>query len=236
MIQFVAYASGSCGNLYTVDDGRTRLMIECGLPWKQLREALEFRTSEIAGILLTHHHMDHAKGARDAAKAGLDVYTSQATLDALGLSGHRFHAVEHGRRFAICSWTIQPFRSVHEGEQDGDTLGFILRNRAGEKMLFLTDTCYCPFRFNGLSVIAIECNYAADILAESVRAGQVTRSLQKRIRSSHMSLETAKEFFRANDLSQVREIWLLHLSDSNSDAERFKREIQETTGKIVRIA
>ena len=27
------------------------------------------------------------------------------------------------------------------------------------------------------------------------------------------------------------EIWLLHLSDGNSDAERFKREIMELTGK-----
>lgn len=41
---------------------------------------------------------------------------------------------------------------------------------------------------------------------------------------------------KANDLSKVREIWLLHLSDGNSDAERFKREVMELTGKPVYIA
>jgi len=33
----------------------------------------------------------------------------------------------------------------------------------------------------------------------------------------------------------VREIWLIHLSDNNSDNARFKREIQELTGKMVFI-
>ena len=51
-----------------------------------------------------------------------------------------------------------------------------------------------------------------------------------------MSLETAKDFLRANDLTAVQEIWLCHLSDGNSDAERFKREIQALTGKPVYIA
>jgi hypothetical protein len=51
-----------------------------------------------------------------------------------------------------------------------------------------------------------------------------------------MSLETCKGFLRANDLSRVQEIWLLHLSDANSDAARFKREIQELTGKVVYVA
>ncbi|MHB9054227.1 MAG: MBL fold metallo-hydrolase [Thermoleophilia bacterium] len=235
MIQFTPYASSSKGNLYTVDDGRTRLMIECGLPWKEIRRALEFRTSEIRGILISHAHKDHCRAASDAAKAGLDVYTSQATLDTLGLSGHRFHPVNHNEVFYIDSWAVLPFRSVHEGEE-GDTLGFLLQNREGEKCLFLTDTCYCPFRFNGLSVIAIECNYAADILTENVSAGEVHPTLRRRIMRSHMSLETVKEMLLANDVSQVKEIWLLHLSNGNSDEEQFKREIQETTGKPVMVA
>jgi len=41
------------------------------------------------------------------------------------------------------------------------------------------------------------------------------------------------DFLRANDLSQVRKIYLLHLSDSNSDAKLFKLKVQEVTGKEV---
>jgi hypothetical protein len=33
-----------------------------------------------------------------------------------------------------------------------------------------------------------------------------------------------------NDLSQVRGIWLIHLSDGNSDAELFKKTIQGLNG------
>ena len=45
-----------------------------------------------------------------------------------------------------------------------------------------------------------------------------------------------KELLKANDLSKVQQIWLLHLSDGNSDEKRFKREIQELTGKPTFIA
>jgi phosphoribosyl 1,2-cyclic phosphodiesterase len=34
----------------------------------------------------------------------------------------------------------------------------------------------------------------------------------------------------------VREIHLLHLSAGNSDAARFKREIEEQTGRMVFVA
>lgn len=60
--------------------------------------------------------------------------------------------------------------------------------------------------------------------------------LKNRLLTSHFSLENVKEFLKANDLSQVREIWLLHLSDGNSDQVRFKREIMELCGKPVYVA
>ena len=49
-------------------------------------------------------------------------------------------------------------------------------------------------------------------------------------------MANVKEFLRANDLSKVEEIHLLHLSDGNSDEARFKREIQELTGRVVMVA
>lgn len=234
MITFTPYASSSKGNLYTVDDGQTRLMIECGLPWREAKRLLGFNTSGIAGILITHAHKDHCKGAEGAARAGLDVYASQATLDTFVGPQHRFHAIEARRQFALGTWTVMPFETVHEGE-GGDTLGFLLAS-GEERLLFLTDTCYCPVRFNGLTVIAVECNHDAGLLEANVKAGVIHRGLRRRIASSHMSLETLKSLLMANDLSQVREIYLLHLSDGNSDERRFKNEIEETTGKPVKIA
>jgi phosphoribosyl 1,2-cyclic phosphodiesterase len=52
----------------------------------------------------------------------------------------------------------------------------------------------------------------------------------------HMSIEQTREMLLSNDLSKVREIWLIHLSDSNSDAEAFRDDIQAATGKPVYVA
>jgi phosphoribosyl 1,2-cyclic phosphodiesterase len=48
-----------------------------------------------------------------------------------------------------------------------------------------------------------------------------------------MSLANAKQLLKANDLSLVRQIYLLHLSDDSSSASQFKREVQKLTGKEV---
>jgi arylsulfatase A-like enzyme len=46
----------------------------------------------------------------------------------------------------------------------------------------------------------------------------------------------AEEFLQANDISKVNNIVLIHLSDGNSHAERFKREVKEQTVRTVNIA
>jgi len=82
----------------------------------------------------------------------------------------------------------------------------------------------------------VECNYSMDILRENIANGSVPVELKNRLLMTHFSLENVKDFLRANDLSKVQEIWLLHLSEGNSNAARFKREIQQLTGKPVYIA
>jgi phosphoribosyl 1,2-cyclic phosphodiesterase len=149
------------------------------------------------------------------------------------VAGHRIKIIRPRVQFQVGTWAVLPFDVVHDA---ADPLGFLLANRAGEKLLYLTDTAYCKYRFNGLSHILIEVNYSIDILRANVDAGAVPVELKNRLLKSHMSLETVKEFLRANDLSRVEGIWLLHLSDGNSDAERFKKEIMELAGKPTFIA
>lgn len=233
MIEFRPLASGSSGNAYRVECSGSTLLIECGINYRRIQEGLKFRTSSLDGVLISHSHQDHCQSAKSLAKAGIDCYASQATWDALGLSGHRMHAIREKESFSVSGWTVLPFLTEHDCE---GSLGFLVVSPSGERLLYASDTFYLRNRFKRLNVIAIEANYAADILTENVTAGEVHPSLRRRIMRSHMSLETVKEMLLANDLSQVREIWLLHLSNGNSDEERFKREIQETTGKPVKIA
>jgi phosphoribosyl 1,2-cyclic phosphodiesterase len=60
--------------------------------------------------------------------------------------------------------------------------------------------------------------------------------MRRRLLRSHFSLENVLDFLKANDMSKVQEIHLLHLSDNNSDEVLFRRRVQEATGKPVYIA
>lgn len=232
MIEFTTLASSSAGNAYVLTDGRSRLLMECGLPWQAIREAMRFRTSDLAGILVSHEHGDHAKGVAGAIRAGMDVYASDGTFDALGVTGHRRHDLAPRVSVRIGSWTVLPFEAVHDAAAP---LGFLLASRAG-KVLFLTDSAYCRYRFCGLTHIMIECNNSVGVMRRRVESGELAVERKRRLLNSHMSLERLQEMLAANDLSTVREIHLLHLSDDNSDAEMFRNAIQRQTGKPVYVA
>lgn len=232
MLEIRVLASSSRGNCYTVSDGQMVLLLECGIPIARIREGLGFRLSQVAACLVSHEHGDHARAAKDVIKAGIDCYMSAGTAQALNLSGHRVHIVPTKEWFRIGQWHVFAFDTVHDA---ADPLGFFI-DAGADRLLYATDTAYLKYRFPGLTHVMIECNYDLDVLKQNTEAGIVNRAVKRRILRSHFNIKNVKEFLRANDLSTVREIWLLHLSNDNSDALRFKREIQELTGKEVRVA
>ena len=229
-MEIKALASGSAGNCYLIN---SELMIECGISIDRIRKGCGFRLTEIKACLISHEHQDHCKAVKDLMKAGIDCYMSQGTMEALGVSGHRVNIIKAKQQFRLGTWTILPFETQHDV---AEPLGFLLANQDGEKCLYLSDTMYCKYRFQGLTHIMIEANYSLDILKRNVEAGLVPKELKSRILKSHFSLENVKKFLLTNDLSKVEAIFLLHLSDNNSDCERFKREVMELTGKPTYIA
>ena len=232
MIQIKTLASSSKGNCYYVTDGDSPLLLDAGISIKQIRQGIGFGLTSLSGCLVSHLHGDHIKAVPDLLKAGVDVYMSQGTAAVLG-KHHRLHIVEPLKQFRLDTWTVLPFPAEHDCE---GAVGFLLANRAGEKLLYLTDSYYCRYTFTGLTHIMIECNHAYDILDANVANGSLPVAMKKRLIKSHFSLERVKQFLKANDMSQVREIHLIHLSDGNSDSERFKREIQSLTAKPTYIA
>lgn len=233
MIDIKTLASGSKGNCYYVTDGSTPLLLEAGIPFKEIRRKLDFKTSNIAGCLISHEHKDHCKAVQEVARAGINIYLSSGTAEAIGAAGHRIHTVKPKEQFTFGTWTILPFDIQHDV---AEPVGFLLANQAWDKLLYASDTYYIKYKFKGLTHLMLECNYSLDILNENISNGRVHEAMKKRLMRSHFSLENVKEFLKVNDLSQLQEIWLLHLSDTNSDKARFKREIQELTGKMVFVS
>lgn len=228
MLHFTPYASSSSGNLYVVDNGRSHFMIECGLPIKKIKQALNFGLFGIDFCLLSHEHKDHSKAVKDILKAGIDVYTSQGTIDALKIEYHRLHPVKSKQSFTVGDWKILPFDVNHDA---AEPLGFLIANEENEKLLFATDTYYLKYKFPGVQIFAVECNYSLDTLSPDL-----PEIIKQRLLKSHFSLDNLVKFFKANDLSKVEKIYLLHLSAGNSDENFFKRTIQAVTGKPVVVS
>jgi len=229
--------SSSKGNSYILETDTGSLILDAGVPFREIQKALSFDLSSVRGCLITHEHQDHSKAIKDVLRAGIDVYGPTNLLNLIddGRS-HRFHSLTIGGQLEIGDFIIVPVEAQH----DVLCMAFlILYKPTGEKLLYATDTYYLKNRFNSLNYVLIECNYCKDILDANIEAGKIPFSLKKRILESHFSLDNLKSFFRANDLTKVRKIILIHLSDNNSDAARMVREIQEIqelTQKDVEIA
>jgi len=231
MLSFTPYRSGSDANLNTVDDGKSTLMLDCGLRWPKVSQLLKGKATEVEGVLVTHSHGDHSRGVKDALHHGLDCWMSIETAKALSVEG--IHRIEDGERHHIGTWTVDAFATVHDCP---GSLGFVVTNQEGERCLYVTDTQYLRPVFDGLSVIALEANYSLDKLKENVGAGEVDRAVKHRVLWNHQSIETVLKFLERTDRSRLREVVLLHLSDANSDEVAFKRRAAEIVGVPVRIA
>jgi len=226
--------SSSKGNSYILETPTGSLILDCGVRFKEIQRALDFDLSSVCGCLVTHEHQDHSKGVKDVMKAGIDTYMTLDTAIAINAEGHRMELVKVGSQFNMGDFRVLPFPTEHDCP---GAVGYLIQYKpTGEKLLFATDTFFIRHRFSGLNYIVIECNYCLDILKSNVEAGRIPESLKNRILESHFSLDNLKAFLKANDLSQVKKIVLIHLSDSNSNAAQMISEVHELTRKDTVIA
>ena len=216
---FQPLASSSAGNACLVTSRGTRILLECGLPMATLRRRLPCLLGELSACLITHEHGDHARSASELLRRGVPVHCSAGTADALGLVGAS--VLRAGEGAQIGEVAITPIAAVHDA---AEPLAFVLDDGA-DRLLFATDTAALPWHVPGLTLAAIEANYAVDLLPDDMPAPQ-----RQRLADSHLSLAGALEWLARTDRSRLREIHLLHLSRDHSDEARFVGEIQAATG------
>jgi len=224
--------SSSKGNCYLLKGNSTTLMLECGLRFSTIKKTLDFNLKGIAGCLVTHEHKDHSKSLNELLVNGIQVYCSKGTAGEL--RHHNLNIIAAKQQFEIGEFRILTFDTIHDV---AEPLGFLIEQKStGERLLFATDTYYIKYKFKSLNYLLIECNHSEKILADNVEKGKLHPGLKSRIEKSHLSLENLIDFMNSNDLSNVKKIILLHLSESNSNAEQFKDEIYKITNKETIIA
>lgn len=227
-------ASSSAGNGYLLSNGKESLIIEAGVRLKSVKEALNFNLSGIAGCVVSHRHGDHSKYIKEYAIAGIPILANEDVIGKQSnlISSTLCKILEPMKGYKVGNFKIIPFPVEH----DVPCLGFLLSHPEAGNILFATDTYMLEYTFRDLNHILIEANYFDDGLEDNIISGRVHPSQRPRLLQTHMELQTCKDILMANDLSDVISIVLLHLSNDNSDEERFIQEVRSITGKQVYAA
>lgn len=231
-MDFLPIASGSAGNAYLLScAGSPDILVEAGISWPEIQKASGFTASKLCAVLCSHEHGDHSRSVLNAAKAGVDVYVSPGTFGELGVPDElrpRFRNVV-GAPLMVGPWKVGAFAVQHDA---AEPVGFLVGSPDGDKLVYLSDAYGCDIHFSDLTHIAVECNHDEKLLAASGLDGHV----KDRIRDNHVSLGRCLEFLALQDMAKVKGIWLLHLSDANSDAARFRAAVQTATGRPTYVA
>ena len=156
---FHNFYSSSAANLYLVEEGPDRLLIECGLPINKLMAALEYDIEGICGCIATHLHKDHCHSPKKLMDLGIPVYGAA--------EDHRLcYRLKTNQR--IGSFHVHTFDCSH----DVPCKGFIV-STVKDRLLFAIDTAQFPDVQVPCDIVAVECNHSVAVLDSLVAFGEM---------------------------------------------------------------
>lgn len=205
-------SSGSHGNCYLLESDGEILILDCGIPMKDIKIGLDFDLSKVVGALVTHQHLDHSKSAEDLKKYGIPVW--QPYLD--GFDINRVQKRGHGK------FRITSFELPHDGINN---CGFLIEI-SGQKILYMTDFEYCRYVFAKQNVnhILIECNYQQEYVDRGLP------NFEHKVKG-HCSLSTCKDFIRTNATDALQTVLLLHMGQGTCNPIECVEEIKKVANK-----
>ena len=217
-------SSGSKGNCYVLTDSNgKRLILDAGIQYKKILDGIGYELLSVNGVCVTHEHKDHSLSANEFKIRGIPIYRPYAYVPNARLKAYfgNFH--------------IQCFSLEH----DVPCYGFLITHPEMGKLVYITDTAYCKYRFKDLNHILVECNYDERMLDEEYEA-------KGHVLHDHFELGAVKRFIAANETENLRTIVLCHPSETNLDkmtaltevrnACRYKEDVSiATTGLEITL-
>jgi len=226
-------ATGSHGNTYVLTDKTGRLlMLDCGVPMPEIWRAVGYKTAALDFCLVTHAHLDHSASAKKMLDAFMPVTMSSLTAQQLNipLSSPMLKVRNENETLNVGNWTIQPFSTFHDAV---GSLGYLIYNKADDITLaYVADSGHIKYTFPKLNVLISECNYDNSI--EQRKDEIADRYL--RLRESHMSLDRLVSYLDKAKMPNLRNVVIVHLSDSNSNEAHMLDELRKKTGVTVDAA
>ena len=237
-VRLTILGSGSAGNCAYVETDETRVLIDAGFSFRQIRQRLAVigRTPEsLTGILITHEHSDHIQGL-DALtqKLSIPIYCNRATKETLDFQLQRrleSRLFATGASFELGDILVETFTVPHDAQ---DPVGFLLRTAAGN-IGFLTDlghvTRLVLERIRPANVLVLETNHDVKLLQDCPHRPW---SLKQRIlsRHGHLSNEAAADAAEQVMSAGLKHLYLGHLSRECNRPDLAYRVMAERMQRI----
>lgn len=227
MMKLKCIATGSTGNCYTLtsSSGET-LILDCGIPIKEIKKGLGWNIKGIVGVLRTHKHLDHSKSVEDFAAMGIQIYAPYFKIDYMSMNMGGFTVKPFDLTTIDGSWT--------HTNADGTPcpiFGFLITYPEMGRMLYITDCEVVKWKFKDINHILLGVNYDKDLIDRdnTGKANHVFRG--------HLSIDTACDFVRANYSDSLQNVIMCHLSSENSDRDSFIEKMKKVAcGANVDVA
>ncbi len=219
--RMVVLGSGSAGNSVVLECGGRRLLVDAGFSCKQIEQRLELVGLDgdgFEGIVLTHEHGDHVRGAaRFARRHGLTVHATAGTLEELGFLEADFPTMtlRSGAVHEVGSFAVEPFAVPHDAREP---VGLVIEDRAGFRVGVAADlgarSQLAWGRLRELDALVLETNHDLEML----RSGPYPWPLKQRVagRHGHLSNREAAEGVPELLCDRLRWVVLYHLSRTNN--------------------
>ncbi|MGQ2964318.1 MBL fold metallo-hydrolase [Methylophilus sp.] len=244
-MRFASLGSGSAGNATVVEAGETRLLLDCGFSVKEtvLRlNRLGLQPEQLSGIVITHEHDDHARGAfKLAARYQVPVWTTYGTYTMcqryLPAQPLTVHIIDAHTRFAVQEIEVMPYPVPHDAREPAQ---FVFGDGA-RRFGVLTDvgsvTPHIVAMLQGCDGLLLECNHDLEML----RTGPYAHSLKKRVGGwlGHLDNQSSAKLLAQLDNSKLKHLVAAHLSEKNNTpalAQQALSEVLQCAADWVQIA
>lgn len=221
-LRVVVLGSGSGGNAVVVESGRHRLLIDAGFSSRELGQRLALvgvEPGSLAGLVLTHEHIDHIRGvARFARRHRLPLFATAGTLRQLQVDAETAAAatvLRSGSPCEIAGFQLEPFAVPHDAREP---IGMVIQDGAGRRLGLVADcgthSHLAWARLRDLDLMVLETNHDLDML----RNGPYPWPLKQRVagRHGHLSNREAADHLPELLCDRLRWLVLYHLSRTNN--------------------
>ncbi len=210
MVTIKSLASGSTGNCYIVNLGSSCFILDAGISENQITKNVNL--NDVDFCFISHNHKDHSLNAENLAYRGIEIIRGNliGEFDKIAVKD------EFGDQIQALGFPVE-----HGEEKNGGII--IYSNETKECLIYATDFSVCKpaiqewleYFIPGakLTHIMVECNYLEELIA-----GKAEETKEKRQINTHMGLKGTIKFLDSIDLSNCKEILLLHMSQGYGDS------------------